>query len=218
MRTFRIFDGTAAQSAAFSMRSFAAFALLAIACGASSPAWCKSQSLWVADTGNNRIVEFVPNDLKSGGSPTPVMLDSLNSVQGVAFDKSNNLWIEAFDNFVLEFTAAQLKNLGKAPNPTPAKEFGSGAEAARGCIFDRKGNLWIIDAQNAVHEFTQGQLKASGNPSSTAIDITSNACWTGQNSAYSTSPTTYGFPARRIRRSRNLPPLSLVRAVIRRLP
>ncbi len=175
----RIYLGTPAQSAPFSLRLFAAIALLAVACGASSPAWCKSQSLWVADTGNNRIVEFIPNDLKSSGSPTPVMLGSLNSAQGLAFDKSKNLWIEAFDNFVLEFTAAQLKNLSTVPNPTPVKDFGSGADAARGCIFDHKGNLWIIDAQDAVHEFTQAQLKASGNPGSTAIDITSNASLDG---------------------------------------
>jgi sugar lactone lactonase YvrE len=178
MHTFRISDRTPAHSAAFSMRSFAAIAVLVLACGAPSPAWCKSQSLWVADSGNNRIVELVPNDLKSSGSPTPAMLDSLNSVQGMAFDKSKNLWVEAFDNFVVEFTAAQLKNLDKVPNPTPAQEFGSGAEAARGCIFDRKGNLWIIDAQDAVHEFTQAQLKA-GDPNGPAINITSNASLDG---------------------------------------
>ncbi|MGA6974880.1 MAG: hypothetical protein WBY93_24855 [Candidatus Binatus sp.] len=175
MHTFRITDPTFGRSAAFSLRSLAAIALLAVACGASSPAWCKSgESLWVADTGNNRIVEFVPNDLKSSGSPTPVAIDSLNSVNGLAFDKSKNLWLEAFDNFVLEFTAAQLKNLGTDPDPTPAQEFGSGAEAARGCIFDHKGNLWIIDAQDAVDEFTQAQLTVGGSPSP-ATRISSDA-------------------------------------------
>lgn len=155
--------------------SITAIAILAAACGASSPAWCKSMaSLWIADTGNSRVVELVPNDLKSSGTPTPLLLESVNSVEGLAFDKSKNLWVEAFDNFVLEFTAAQLKNLDTIPDPTPAKEFGSGASAGRGCIFDHKENLWIIDAQGAVLEFTQAELNAGDNPIP-AVDITSTS-------------------------------------------
>jgi sugar lactone lactonase YvrE len=175
MQTFRIFHRTSTQSAAFSLRSIAAIAFLVAACGTASPGWCKSaESLWVADTDNNRIVELTPSDLKSSGSPTPLELEPLNSVNGLAFDKSGNLWVEAFDNFVLEFTPAQLKNLSTVPNPTPVNEFGSGADAARGCIFDHNGNLWIIDAQGAVDEFTHEQLSAGGSPSP-AIKVTSDA-------------------------------------------
>ena len=175
MQTFRIFHCTSARSAAFALRSIAAIAILAAVCGTASPAWCKpAQSLWVADTGNNRIVELVPSDLKSSGSPTPLELEPLNSAQGLAFDKSGNLWVEAFDNFVLEFSVAQLKNLDMVPNPTPVNEFGSGADAARGCIFDHNGSLWIIDAQGAVDEFTHEQLDAGGSPSP-AVRIASDA-------------------------------------------
>ncbi len=176
MQTFRIFHRTSAQSAAFSLRSIAAIAILVAACGIASPAWCKSaaESLWVADTDNNRIVELVPNDLKSSGTPTPLELEPLNSVNGLAFDKSGNLWVEAFDNFVLEFTPAQLKNLGTVPNPTAVNDFGAGADAARGSIFDHNGNLWIIDAQGAVDEFTHEQLSAGGSPSP-MVRVTSNA-------------------------------------------
>jgi sugar lactone lactonase YvrE len=175
MQPFRIFHRTCAQYAAFSLRSIAAIAILVTACGTASPAWCKSaESLWVADTDNNRIVELVPNDLKSSGTPTPLELEPLNSVNGLAFDKSGNLWVEAFDNFVLEFTPAQLKNLGTTPNPTAVNEFGSGADAARGSIFDHNGNLWIIDAQGAVDEFTHEQLSAGGSQSP-AVRVTSDA-------------------------------------------
>src|ERR1700735_3745996 len=132
MQTFRIFHRTSTQSAAFSLRSIAAVAILVAACTTATPAWCKpAESLWVADTDDNRIVELVPNELKSSGTPTPLLLESLNSVNGLAFDKSGNLWVEAFDNFVLEFTVAQLKNLDTDPNPTPVNEFGSGGAAAR---------------------------------------------------------------------------------------
>jgi sugar lactone lactonase YvrE len=175
MQMFRISHRSSAQSAAFSLRLIAAIAILIAACGTASPAWCKpAESLWVADTDNNRIVELVPSDLKSSGTPVPLEVEPLNSANGLAFDKSGNLWVEAFDNFILEFTPAQLKNLATVPNPTPVNEFGSGADAARGCIFDHNGNLWIIDAQGAVDEFTHEQLSAGGSPSP-SVRISSGA-------------------------------------------
>ncbi len=175
MQTFRILRRTSAKSAAFSLRSIAAIAIVVAACGTASPAWCKSaESLWVADTNNNRIVEFTPSDLKSSGTPIPLEVEPLNSVNGLAFDKSGNLWVEAFDNFVLEFTPAQLKNLSTVPNPTPVNEFGSGADAARGAIFDHNGNLWIIDADGAVDEFTHEQLSVGGSPSP-AVRVSSDS-------------------------------------------
>jgi sugar lactone lactonase YvrE len=178
--TYRTISRNAAvPNAACSVRSIAAIAMLAAVCSVSSPAWCKSgTSLWAADTDNNRIVELVPSDLQSSGTPPPLMLGPINSVQGLAFDRSNNLWVEGFDNQVLEFTPAQLKNLSNVSNPNPARAFGAGASAARGCIFDNNGNLWIIDAQDAVHEFTRAQLNGGGNPSP-AIDITSSASLDG---------------------------------------
>lgn len=94
--TFRTISKNAAVStSARSLRSTAAIAVLAAVCSVSSPAWCRSStSLWVADTDNNRIVELVPSDLQSSGTPTPLMLGPINSVQGPAFDRSKNLWVE----------------------------------------------------------------------------------------------------------------------------
>lgn len=182
MHTLSFYRGTSAKSAASWSRSVAAIAMLAVACATSSPAWCKpAESLWIADRGNNTVVEILPVDLKQSGTPTPVVLHSaaLHDVLGIAFDKSQNLWVAngAFDQ-VLEFTSAQLKNLGTVSNPTPTATIGSTSfSGTAGCTFDKHGNLWIAnnDAKGVV-ELTQTQLNAGSNPNITpAISITSDA-------------------------------------------
>jgi len=182
MHTFRAFNRTSSRSAAFSLRSIPAIALLAVACGASSPAWCKpAASLWMADTGNSRVVELTPSDLTSSGTPSPIVLDSaaLDEPEGVAFDKTKNLWVSTFGNsLVLEFTPAQLKNLGTVSNPTPHATIGSTMfDALDGCTFDKHGNLWVIDFDgDGVHELTHKQLKAGSNSDITPkINITSSS-------------------------------------------
>jgi len=181
MHTIRTFNRTSARSAASSLRAFAVIAIIAVACGASSPAWCKpASSLWVANQSGNNVIEFPPSELKSSGAPSPVLLDgsALAEVQGVAFDKSKNLWVTTYDDLVLEYTPAQLKNLGTVSNPTPHATIGSTAFAGlEGCVFDKHGNLWIIDGKgDGIHELTQKQLKAGSNTDITpAINITSTA-------------------------------------------
>jgi hypothetical protein len=51
--------------------------------------------------------------------PTPIDLSTYTTASGLAFDKSHNLWVVAEEDEVVEFTAAQLKNLKKDPSPTP---------------------------------------------------------------------------------------------------
>jgi sugar lactone lactonase YvrE len=182
MHTFSFFRGISARSAAFSWRSVVAIAMLAVACASSSPAWCKpSASLWVADRNHNTVVEILPNDLKQSGTPTPVVLHSaaFHDVLGMAFDKSQNLWITngAFGQ-VLEFTAAQLKNLGTVSNPLPTATIDSMFfNGTAGCTFDKHGNLWILNNDGkGVLELTQTQLNAGSNPNIVpAINITSTA-------------------------------------------
>jgi sugar lactone lactonase YvrE len=164
------------------LRSIAAIATLAVACGASSPAWCKpaAASLWVANQDGDSVIEFPPSDLESSGVPSPRVLEGsvLDQTQGVAFDKSKNLWVTTYDDLVLEYTPAQLKNLGTVSNPTPHATIGSTMFAGIvGCVFDKHGNLWIIDGEgDGIHELSQKQLKAGTNPDITPeINITSTA-------------------------------------------
>ena len=182
MHTFRALNRTSARSTVFSLRSIAAVALLAVACGASSPAWCKAkESLWGGNKDGHIVIELTPSDLETSGVPTPVVLDSaaLGEPLGVAFDKSKNLWVTTYAGVsVLEFTAAQLKNLGTVSNPTPNATIGSTSfNVILGCTFDKHGNLWIIDGGgNAVYELTDAQLKAGSNSNITPkVSITSTS-------------------------------------------
>jgi sugar lactone lactonase YvrE len=180
MHRFTAFNSTSARSAGSLLRSIAAIALLAVACGASSPAWCKTASLWVADTDHNRVVELTPSDLESSGAPSPLVLDSAALIDpiGVAFDNSKNLWVTTDDNLVLEFTPAQLKNLATVSNPTPHGTISSTMfDDLYGCTFDKHGNLWVIDyGGDGVHELTHKQLKAGSNSDITPkINITSSS-------------------------------------------
>lgn len=165
------------------MRGIWTVVVLAVACGASSPAWSKSASLWVADGANSRVVELSPIDLKNSGSPTPIVLDgAVSHTRGLAFDNSQNLWVcNTSDRTVLEFTSTQLKNLGTVSNPTPTATIGSTdfVQLVAG-FFDARGNLWIVDEGNSVHELSKTQLNAGSNANITpAITITSVADFHG---------------------------------------
>jgi sugar lactone lactonase YvrE len=179
MRTLKNFRPTSARCWP---RSVAAVVILSIACGAPAPAWCKpAESLWVADTNNERVVELPPSALKHSGTPSSLVLDSaaLDQPEGVAFDKSKNLWVTNHtSNEVLKFTPTQLNNLPTVSNPTAAVTISSTTfSSIDGCTFDHHGNLWIIDyGRDGVEELTQTQLNAGSNPSITpAISITSGA-------------------------------------------
>jgi sugar lactone lactonase YvrE len=186
MRTFRMFKSNFTKSAGSSLRYIAAIAMiamLAVASGAWSPAWGKpaAASLWAGDTNNDKVVELTPSNLGSSGSPAPVILDSagLGEPEGVAFDLSKNLWVSTFENhLVLEFTPAQLNDLGTVSNPTPAATINSTSFVELdGDTFDKDGNLWIVDyGANGVDELSKTQLNAGSNADITpAITITSSS-------------------------------------------
>ena len=81
-------------------------------------AFDNSGDLWVADTLNNRILEFEPN-FTSGMSATRVVGQSSFTsntcvsvcfLLGIAFDSKGDLWVtNSNDNTVLEYTSTQLQ-------------------------------------------------------------------------------------------------------------
>jgi sugar lactone lactonase YvrE len=166
-----------------SPRLAAIIVLLALSCGASPRAWCKTaESLWGTDKDGKKVIELTPSDLASSGAPTPVVLDSaaLNYPLGIAFDKSKNLWVTNGGNLVLEFTESQLENLGTVSNPTPNATIGSSSFGyIIGCTFDKQGNLWLIDdGSDGVDELTHAQLNAGSNANITPnVSITSSALY-----------------------------------------
>ena len=153
-----------------------ATAMVAVACGVSSPAWCGNSFLTVADTGNDRIV-FTDERGKVIAS-----LTDLPSPVGVAPDSSNNLWVSVLGNLtfpagLLEYSQTQLANLGKNPNPTPqAVLFGSIFVEPGGLAFNTQGTLWAADQSGSIFGFNSSLLSAGSKTNVTpSITITSSS-------------------------------------------
>src|SRR5271163_4863387 len=175
-----------------------AIALLTATCAMPPRAWCAGTNLWTSSYGAG-VDSYNSIQLKKNGAPTPLELGTYPDANGLAFDSSHNLWVVVFDpdgNLVLEYTAAQLKNLKHDPGPTPAAIISSTGsfEYPLGCNFDFQGNLWIADPENdSIDELSKAQLAAGsgnvtpavvvgssipGRPNFVTFDKAGNA-WTG---------------------------------------
>jgi len=129
--------------------------------------------LWVADMGNNRILEY-PAPLSSGeaasivlgqpnfGSSVCVLSDTGDcSPVGLAFDSHGNLWVADYGyNRILEYSypfstgqAASLV-LGQAAFTTDAWGASTvGENGPSALAFDAHGDLWVVDNSNRVVEY-----------------------------------------------------------------
>ena len=154
----------------------AAIALLMLTCGAPAQAWC-AEDLWVSFGFGGGIVAYGSKQLQKGGTPTPISLSSDPGAAGLAFDKAHNLWAVVNFQNVVRFTAKQLKNLKKDPNPTPGVIITSQTAFMFivGCNFDAKGNLWVVNTQiGTLNEISKTQLNAGSTTQLTpAIVLTS---------------------------------------------
>ena len=151
-----------------------AIALLIATCDAPSRGWCASANLWVA-TSDGVIESYASKQLKKSGMPMPIDLNTSGNARGIAFDKSKSLWaiIHPDHSEVVQFTAAQLKDLKHDPNPTPAVVISTDSTVVKdlsGCNFDSQGNLWVADSANgSLDELSKAQLDAGS-----ADDVTPN--------------------------------------------
>ncbi len=139
-----------------------------------------SGNLWVADSGNNRVLEFKPpfstnevaavvigqpNMFSSGCATTPTGLCQPFSL---AFDPTGNLWIsDSANNRVLEYLSSNLITGDGAANVLGEPDMFSSAYATSptglydpsGLAFDPTGNLWISDQGNQrVVEYLSSNL------------------------------------------------------------
>jgi streptogramin lyase len=140
-----------------------AIALVMLTCAMPSRAWSASTSLWVAYSQGGGIESYSTKQLKKSGMPTPIEISTYEDATGVAFDASGNLWAVVNQNDIVEFTAAQLKDLKSDPSPTPVVIITTtaGAQGLFGCAFDPKGNLWVADADgDMILELSKAQLAA----------------------------------------------------------
>ena len=141
---------------------------------AGEPASDRAGNLWVADTGNNRVLAFTPpfttnmsasivigqRDLSSNASKANAT--NLHAPYGVAFDAEGNLWVaDAENNRVLAFSPpfhngmdasvviGQQDFTRNSFNTTRSRLSGPG-----GLAFDASGDLWVVDSGNSrVLEF-----------------------------------------------------------------
>ncbi len=132
-----------------------------------------SGNMWVADSDNNRILEFKkPFSTSESASFVIGQTDFTSSSSGVshfnfphsiAFDSSGNLWVaDQGNNRVLEFAAASLTG-SNGPSPihvigqTDFTSSSSGRNSTNlknpdSLIFDSSGNLWVGDgASSGAH-------------------------------------------------------------------
>ena len=131
-------------------------------------------NLWVADSNDNRIVEYMA-PLASGEAASLVIGQAsltsagdnnaqanMSSPEDIAFDKSGNLWVADTQNSrVLEFTLP-FSNGEKASEVIGAPNFssfnGNDTQSAvtlpEALAFDHSGDLWVADSGNSrVLEF-----------------------------------------------------------------
>lgn len=130
-------------------------------------------NLWVSDTFNDRILEFAP-PLATGMSASLVLgqsdftSDNLNlsgpktsvglaQPEGLAFDKSGNLWgADSYESRVVEFMPPFQNGMEFALELRQLQQDGPGAcgdvqETLCGpsdLTFDSAGNLWVVDGAN----------------------------------------------------------------------
>jgi sugar lactone lactonase YvrE len=156
-------------------------------------------NLWVADNGNNRVLEFTPpfstgesasivigqQDFTS--SVATVTASSLEEPDGLAFDSHGNLWVsDTMNNRVLEFTAPFSTN-EPASIVVGQQNFTSGfpgttasyINGPTGLAFDSHGNLWVSDTMNnRVLEFTISATTATTASSVATSSTTSSSTMT----------------------------------------
>jgi sugar lactone lactonase YvrE len=140
-----------------------------------------SGNLWVADGGNNRVLEFIAPfsdgmaaSLVIGQSDftTRTIATTQNGLWApyyLAFDASGNLWVaDGLNNRVLEFVPpfsdGMAASLVIGQSDFTSRTFAttqSGLSGPYGLAFDPSDNLWVVDSSNArvlefVPPFTTG--------------------------------------------------------------
>ncbi|MDA4122697.1 MAG: NHL repeat-containing protein [Thaumarchaeota archaeon] len=134
-------------------------------------AFDSSGNLWVADTSNDRVLEFMA-PLSTGEAASVVLgqtsftnnfdsvtnATSLNSPYGLAFDSSGNLWVaDLINGRVVEYTSPFTTGepatlvIGE-PNLNASNDEVSkkGLNAPNAVAFDSAGDLWVVDGHRVL--------------------------------------------------------------------
>jgi NHL repeat len=148
-----------------------------------------SDNLWVADTGNNRVLEFSPPYINGASlvigqsnftdNQCVTSATGLCQPEGVSLDPSGNLWVaDTLNNRVLQYTrpfsSGEAAHIVLGQTNFNNNGYNGGYDFTQwntlanpsSVVFDGSGNLWIADTQNdRVLEFIPTAQVNSGFPS-----------------------------------------------------
>ncbi len=177
-------------------------------------AFDSSGNLWVADTYNNRVLEFAypfSTDMDASlvigqtsfttDTATGPTASGLDHPLSVAFDSSGNLWVtDTLNNRVLEFAYPFSNGMSASlvigqtsfyTNITPPTA--SGMYQPSALAFDSFGNLWVADTRyNRVLEYA-GPLTTTTTTSSSTGTVAPSTSVT-DTAAVAAVPSTAGTP------------------------
>ena len=165
----------------------------------------KSGNLWVADTGDNRILEFKApfsngeSASVSIGQPTlsstlaNTTESTLNSPEGLAFDSHGNLWVADTDNNrVVEFVPPFTTGMNATVVLGQTEYFFQGIGTDQSSLYGPEGvaaapggNIWVDDTENY-------RVLLFVDPASAATSTTTSTSFTLSFPTSSASTTTTG--------------------------
>src|SRR5487761_356414 len=186
---------------------------LSLLCEPKGIAFDPSGSLWVSDSGGDRVLEYVPgasgcsagqfcNGMNASlvvgttpGCPYPPTASTLCIPRGIVFDASGNLWVaDSGDYRVLAFappfTSSASVVLGQAAFLTGSFSTSQTSVGAPvDLAFDASGNLWVSDNGNSrVLEFASAAISTSMTSTSSSSSSISTAV-SSTATSYSSSST-----------------------------
>jgi sugar lactone lactonase YvrE len=162
--------------------------------GPSGVAVDSSGNIWVADTGNNRVLEFLKGaGFTTGQSASIVLGQSTFTTNAAAttstglwqplslgFDPSGNLWVADYQNYrVLEFLKGAGFTNGQAASVVlgeadfthrVAATTATGMSLPQSVAADSSGNVWVADtSNNRVTLFVKGAGFTNGKAASVVL-------------------------------------------------
>ncbi|MGO9657491.1 MAG: hypothetical protein ACLP7F_03885 [Acidimicrobiales bacterium] len=158
--------------------------------GPSALAFDSSGNLWVANSGNDTMLEFTKGELSQAHAAPSVTISSdashdLTGPDGLAFGPAGDMWVASSGtNMLIEYTKAELAKSG-TPTPraiVPAPTSATTSPQPDGLAFDPSGDLWVTSSDgaatgtptfNVVAEFTKAEL-AKAHPVA-SVTISSDA-------------------------------------------
>jgi len=161
-------------------------------------------NIWVADYGNNRVVEFnnrglytqtIPNICVNSSCSPSSSPGQFNEPSAIVSDANGNVWVVDYGNSrVQKFTpnGNWLLTIGNTSGSGNG-QFSSSGAGLGGIAVDSNGNLWVADGgKNRVQKFNasgQWLLTVGGGPTCTAcVSATSCSCSSGTTAGMFSAP------------------------------